>query len=48
MQSAQHQFRAYEKLGHDKLAQMKEIYEKSGGERNDRFHGYIGKKPTTA
>jgi predicted TIM-barrel fold metal-dependent hydrolase len=35
---------AYEKLGHDKLAQMKEIYQAAGGERNNAYYGYIAKR----
>jgi hypothetical protein len=34
----------YEKLGSDKLAQMKQEYQREGIERNNRFYGYIGKK----
>ena len=36
----------YEKLGTDKLAKMKEDYELAGGERNNKFYGYIGKQKT--
>ena len=34
----------YEKLDSDKLAQMKQEYQREGIERNNRFYGYIGKK----
>jgi predicted TIM-barrel fold metal-dependent hydrolase len=37
-----------EQLGSDKLAQMKQEYQREGIERNNRFYGYIGKKTTTA
>jgi hypothetical protein len=42
-----YKFRAradYEKLDGDKIAQMKEAYQREGVERNNRFYGYIGKK----
>ena len=38
----------YDRLTTDKLAQMKAAYELAGGERNNRFYGYIGKRTTTA
>jgi hypothetical protein len=34
----------YEKLGTDKLAQMKDEYQLAGADRNNAFYGYIGKK----
>jgi hypothetical protein len=34
----------YDKLTTDKLAQMKEEYQREGVERNNRFYGYIGKR----
>jgi predicted TIM-barrel fold metal-dependent hydrolase len=34
----------YEKLDGDKLAEMKDAYRRAGGERNNAFYGYIGKK----
>jgi predicted TIM-barrel fold metal-dependent hydrolase len=37
---------AYDKLGTDKLAKMKEAYELAGGERNNTYYGYIGKQKT--
>jgi uncharacterized protein len=37
-----------EQLGSDKLAQMKQEYQREGIERNNRFYGYIGKKTTAA
>ncbi len=37
----------YENIGTDKLAQMKEIYERTGGERNNAYYGYIGKPKST-
>jgi hypothetical protein len=39
---------AYEQLGHDKLAKMKEAYQLAGAERNNRFYGYIAKREQTA
>ena len=36
----------YEKLGTDKLAQMKDEYQLAGADRNNAFYGYIGKKLT--
>jgi hypothetical protein len=33
-----------EKLSHDKLAEMKTVYDKEGVERNNAFYGYIGKR----
>ena len=32
-----------ERMSHDKLAQMKDAYEREGVERNNAFYGYIGK-----
>jgi len=37
---------AYDKLQHDKLAQMKRAYEEAGADRNNAFYGYVGKKVT--
>jgi hypothetical protein len=34
----------YEQLDNDKLAQMKQEYQREGIERNNRFYGYIGKR----
>jgi predicted TIM-barrel fold metal-dependent hydrolase len=33
-----------QKFDGDKLAQVKEVYRKSGGERNNAYYGYIGKR----
>jgi hypothetical protein len=33
-----------QKLSHDKLAEMKDVYNKTGGERNNAYYGYIGKR----
>jgi hypothetical protein len=33
-----------EQLTHDKLAMMKDVYQREGGERNNAFYGYIGKQ----
>jgi predicted TIM-barrel fold metal-dependent hydrolase len=35
----------YEQLGHDKLALMKEHYDREGVERNNAFYGYVAKQP---
>jgi len=35
---------AYELLGKDKLAKMKEAYELAGSERNNAYYGYVGKR----
>jgi predicted TIM-barrel fold metal-dependent hydrolase len=32
-----------ENLGHDKLAEMKDVYRQEGVERNNRFYGYVNK-----
>jgi uncharacterized protein len=32
-----------ENLGHDKLAEMKDVYHQEGIERNNRFYGYVNK-----
>ncbi len=37
---------AYDKLGTDKLAKIKEAYELAGGERDNKYYGYIGKQKT--
>jgi hypothetical protein len=37
-----------QKFDGDKLAQVKEVYRKSGGERNNAYYGYIGKGSETA
>jgi predicted TIM-barrel fold metal-dependent hydrolase len=34
----------FEKFDNDKLAQMKQEYQREGIERNNRFYGYIGKR----
>jgi len=33
-----------QQLSQDKLAQMKDVYNKEGVERNNAFYGYVGKK----
>ncbi len=35
-----------QKLGVDKIAEVKEVYRKAGGERNNAYYGYIGKQRT--
>ncbi|MBI1398216.1 MAG: amidohydrolase family protein [Betaproteobacteria bacterium] len=35
---------AVEQLNHDKLAEMKAVYQREGVERNNAFYGYIGKR----
>ena len=37
-----------DKMSHDKLAQMKDEYNREGVERNNTYYGYIGKKSETA
>ena len=36
-----------EQMGHDKLAEMKDVYQREGVERNNRYYGYIGKRAVT-
>ncbi|MDX1376623.1 MAG: hypothetical protein R3357_13730, partial [Burkholderiales bacterium] len=38
----------YERLGSDKLAQMKDAYALAGGERNNAYYGYIGRQKAQA
>ncbi len=35
-----------QKLGADKIAEVKEVYRKEGGERNNAYYGYNGKQRT--